>query len=204
MEKGSHGRTGKARQAGDGKGAGQGRAFYALRMGPCSLMPLRAARQALFLDGEVPEEPFEALLIGVVILPCSEVTDVALVAELACPWLLRVHHSVIDTDWEKDKLASSVSFLRGSLAHLIFDPFAGDGVFGENEQDLVSKFDRLIDCIPGLGTDRQIMRSKPAPDPFVLQVCMQALGEVLVLARIADEATVSLDGLVQQRWQVFD
>src|SRR3954454_9886551 len=48
------------------------------------------------------------------------------------------------------------------------------------------------------------MRREPAAHALVLEVGVKAVGELLVLARIADEAGVELDRLVQQRWQVVD
>jgi hypothetical protein len=48
------------------------------------------------------------------------------------------------------------------------------------------------------------MRRKPASHPFILDIRMKPLCEVLVFARIADEATVHLDGPVQKGWQIFD
>ena len=77
-------------------------------------------------------------------------------------------------------------------------------MFGEDEQELVAEFYCLINRIPRLGADRQVMRRKPASHPFVLQIRMKPLREILVLARIADEATVPLDGLIQEGRQVFD
>jgi len=44
-----------------------------------------------------------------------------------------------------------------------------------------------------------VVRGKPTAHTFVLQVSMEALGEEFILARIADEAGVELDRLVEQR-----
>jgi hypothetical protein len=46
------------------------------------------------------------------------------------------------------------------------------------------------------------VRREPAPYAFVLEIGVEAVGELLVLARIADEAGEELDRLVQQRGQV--
>jgi hypothetical protein len=48
------------------------------------------------------------------------------------------------------------------------------------------------------------VRREPAANAFALKVGMKAVGELLVLARIADEAGIELDRLVQQRRQVVD
>ena len=48
------------------------------------------------------------------------------------------------------------------------------------------------------------MRGKPAAHALVLQVGMEALGELLVLGRVADETGVELDRLVQEGGQVVD
>jgi hypothetical protein len=48
------------------------------------------------------------------------------------------------------------------------------------------------------------MRCKPAPHPIVLQVGVQSIDKLIVLRRVADEARVVLDHLVQQRGQILD
>jgi hypothetical protein len=48
------------------------------------------------------------------------------------------------------------------------------------------------------------MWRKPAANPFVLQVGMEALCKLLIFGRIADEAGIMLDGLVQKRRQVLN
>jgi hypothetical protein len=137
------------------------------------------------------------------ILPCPEITDVALVAKLACPWLRGGNYGVINADRKQHKLLP-VAFFRERLGHLILDPIAGDRIFGKNEQKLVPEFNRFINRIPCLGPDRQIMWRKPASDSLVLEIGMQTLRKILVFAGMADEATVHLDGLVQQGWQIVD
>src|SRR5262249_10485284 len=50
----------------------------------------------------------------------------------------------------------------------------------------------------------QIVRCEPAPHPLVLQVSMDAMCELVILAGIADEAGIVLDGLVQKQRQVVN
>jgi hypothetical protein len=48
------------------------------------------------------------------------------------------------------------------------------------------------------------MRRKPATNPLVLQIGMKALGKAIILCRVADEAGIVLDGLVEERRQIVD
>ena len=64
--------------------------------------------------------------------------------------------------------------------------------------------DRLVDSISDLVTDLHVLRGKPATDTFVLKVCIQPFGKVLVLAGVADEAGVILEGLTGQGGHVLD
>jgi hypothetical protein len=49
-----------------------------------------------------------------------------------------------------------------------------------------------------------ILGSKPAAHPLVLEICIEAFGEGVVLTRIADEAGVELEGLIEQRGQIVN
>jgi hypothetical protein len=59
--------------------------------------------------------------------------------------------------------------------------------------------DRLVDSIPCLRTNAQVLRREPAADAFVLEVSVQPFGRVLVFAGVTDEARIKFDGLLQQR-----
>ena len=68
----------------------------------------------------------------------------------------------------------------------------------------MSQPDRSIERIENFVADRQIVRCEPAAYPAILQVGMEAMGEFVVLAGVADEAGIVLDGLVQKRRQVIN
>src|SRR4051794_29469984 len=48
------------------------------------------------------------------------------------------------------------------------------------------------------------MRSKPAAHSPILQICVKAVGKVLFLCRVANEARIMLDRLIEQRGEIFD
>ena len=68
----------------------------------------------------------------------------------------------------------------------------------EDEQELVVKTDSFINLLVDLLAGGHVMRGKPAADPFVLQVSVEAVGELLVFGGVADEAGVELDRLVDE------
>src|SRR5689334_9692836 len=53
---------------------------------------------------QIAQHPLQRLRVGVVVLPAAEVADVAVVAQLAGPCLGRLHHGVVEADWEQDQL----------------------------------------------------------------------------------------------------
>src|SRR3954471_8308525 len=106
---------------------------------------------------------------------------------------LPAHASVVLITALSRRIGNRTSLLAGAFfgkgfGHLVLDPVAPDGVLGQDQQHLVAQPDRFVDGIPGLGSNRQVMRREPAAHAFALEVGMEAIGEVLVLARIADEA----------------
>src|SRR3954452_4301713 len=61
--------------------------------------------------------------------------------------------------------------------------------------------DRLVDRVEYLGADRHVVRRETAAPALVLEFGVEPLGELLIQGRVADEARVELDRLVQQRGQ---
>jgi hypothetical protein len=62
----------------------------------------------------------------------------------------------------------------------------------------------LIDLFMELSAALDVMGRKPAAYPLGLQVGIEAFSKLLVLARIADEAGVELEGVPNQRFDVGD
>ena len=58
--------------------------------------------------------------------------------------------------------------------------------------------DRLVNAMPKLLPDPQIFRGVPASHAFGLQVGIEEFDKFLVLARVANEAGVVLDGVLNQ------
>jgi len=138
---------------------------------------------------QVTQKPFQALLILGWLRPLPEVANVALVAELARPSLGCRHHSIVKSDRKEDGHVP-LPLLSKCFGDFILNPIARDGSLRQDDEQLVSKADCLIDRVPGLGTDGQIMRRKPASHAFVLQVGVKPLGKRLVLRRVTDKTGV--------------
>src|SRR4051812_2030833 len=142
---------------------------------------------AVLLYRQVPYQPIQGGLVGVVLLPAGEVADVALVTQLARPRLRTLLHHIVQPDREQDQLLP-VALFSERLADLVLDPIAGNGVLGQDQQHLVPEPDRLVDGVEDLGADWHVVGREPAPDALVLEIGMEALRERVVLTRIADEA----------------
>ena len=57
---------------------------------------------------------------------------------------------------------------------------------------------RGVNLVVKLLAAPNIVGSKPAPHSFVLQVCVKAIREFLVLCRVADETRMELNRLSEQ------
>jgi hypothetical protein len=88
--------------------------------------------------------------------------------------------------------------------HFLLNPIAGDRVFRQDQQHLVAQPDRLVDGVDDLGADRHVVRREPAAHALVLKVGVEAVGELLVLTRIADEAGEGLPPLTLDRTRQVD
>ena len=66
------------------------------------------------------------------------------------------------------------------------------------------KADGLVDLLVELLAGLNIVRGKPAADAFILQAFVQAVGKLLVLACIADEAGVELNWAADKGTDVGD
>ena len=76
----------------------------------------------------------------------------------------------------------------------IAHPFARHRLRRENDQQLVIDTDGFIDAPPELIADLEVFWREPAAHVVGLQVVIEAAGEVLILAGIADEAAIIFDG----------
>ena len=55
--------------------------------------------------------------------------------------------------------------------------------------------DRLINTMAYLIANLQIFWGKPATNAFMLQICVESLGEGFIVAGVADEARVVVNGI---------
>lgn len=79
------------------------------------------------------------------ILPLPEVPDKAHPTNISSPGCLRVHHCIIQPNRKKDERFGWLLFsLKGQLDFPL-DPIAFDGIFGEDEEQLVLPLDSVVD-----------------------------------------------------------
>src|SRR6266436_2110852 len=75
-------------------------------------------------------------------------------------------------------------------------------MLGEHQQQLVIQTNGLVDALPDFVTSLHVFRGKPAAHAFTLQVGIQLVGKLLVVAGIANKTSIVLDG--HQRAHVDD
>jgi len=144
------------------------------------------------------EQPVETLLVGVVLFPVGEVPDVASATDVLCPRSRAGQNAVVQSH-RVEHVGDALGFLVQGLFDLIGHPRTGKRVLREDEQELVIQPNRRIYTMPDLVTNLHIFGSKPTTHAFALQISVQTLGTVVIVAAIADEAGVVLDRTVHQR-----
>jgi hypothetical protein len=105
-----------------------------------------------------------------VLLPAGEVPDVAGVPEQCWSARTALHHRVVDTDGEEDCLALWFPLPGEGGLDLLLDPLAGDGGFGEHEQELVVEADRLVNGGADARADGQVVGGEPDAHALGLEV----------------------------------
>jgi len=147
-----------------------------------------------------------------VLFPALKIADVAGPPDVPCPCLGRLQGRVIEPDREEHRRALGVGgeipaepalLLQGRL-DLGLDPVAPDRRLREDEQQLVVDADGAVDLVAEAIPDLQVFGREPAAHPLALQVGVQPLGELLIAARVADEAGIELYGSPDQRAGVGD
>src|SRR5262249_11384517 len=85
---------------------------------------IEAATEPLFRAfsrRQVPQQPAEGLLVGVVVLPVREIADVSRAPQVRSPGLRCIHHGVINADWEQHRTFLPV-FAFACCVDLALDP----------------------------------------------------------------------------------
>ena len=86
-------------------------------------------------------------MIGGVVVPVGEVADVSSF-DFSAPTGLYVEDAVIGADGKEDRsvsLCACCSFFFDGAFYFVGDPGAGDGVFGEDEEELVVMPDGFVE-----------------------------------------------------------
>ena len=74
----------------------------------------------------------------------------------------------------------------------------------QDQQQLVVHLDGFVDLLVDFLAALDIVRREPAADALRLQIGVKAVGEVLVLGGVADEAGVEVEGRAGERLHVRD
>src|SRR5262249_36646301 len=99
-------------------------------------------------------------------------------------------------------LPALLLFLGACIRNLRLDPIAVHSVGGQDQWQLVVQTDGFIDLLVDFFPALDVMGSEPASDTLRLQVCVEAIGELLILGRVADEARVEIEWRANQRLRV--
>lgn len=135
------------------------------------------------------------------LLPVAEIGNVACAANVGGPTRRTVLDSIIQTDGKQHERVFAVFFGEGSF-DFKFDPRTVDGMLREHQQQFIMETDGLVNAISDLVAGFQVFGREPAAHSFALQISIQPFDELLIVARIADEAGVVLDCSVDQARKV--
>src|SRR5260221_618795 len=147
---------------------------------------------------KIKQQALESLLVGVLIFPPAKVSNMPGTTDIDGPGQIRLLHQLIQRDGEQHQFVLLL-FLLKSSHNFFLNPFAVDRMFREDYQELIVQTNRLINIVPKILTDLQVLRSKPTTHAVALQVSIQPFSKVLVLASIANKAGVVLDRMGHQR-----
>jgi hypothetical protein len=86
----------------------------------------------------------------------------------------------------------------------LLHPLARHRRLGQDEEQLVTETNCLINPGAEAVTDFHIFWGKPAPYAFVLEIRVEAFDKGVVLTRMADEARVELEGLVEEGREIVN
>src|SRR5580698_3729772 len=120
------------------------------------------------------------------VLPPSEIPDVASAADVGSPRLVSIHDSIVNADREQDSTFLSALALHCRV-HLPRNPGALYRSLRQNDHHLVEEPNRLLDAFLEAIADLQVLWGEPAPQVLRHQVSVQSLGKGLIVAGVADE-----------------
>src|ERR1700736_2520319 len=92
---------------------------------------------------EITQQSRQPFLVGVVVLPLGEVTNVAHTANIGCPRLMSLHYRLIQLDRKENRLILIVFFLESGV-HFFLDPGTLHRMLREDQQKFVMKTNGLI------------------------------------------------------------
>jgi hypothetical protein len=151
---------------------------------------------------QIADQALKGFLIRAVILPVAEVRN-EILANLASRILtgVTVEALPIAQGFERRKQdgeqnAPLVTHLAlPGLGDFRLHPLTLHAVGRQDQEQLVMETNGLFDLFVKFLAALDVVRGKPAAHTFVLQVGVEAVGEVLVFSGVAYEAGIELDGI---------
>ena len=158
---------------------------------------------------QITQQPLKRFLVAIVLFPVNEVADMSGSSQSCRPLDRGLIDGGINLNGKQHcfgqlLLSFEAFFFVLSGSYLIFDPRTPNGVFRENNDQFVVATDRLFDPLWKVFPNFEVFRGIPTEHVVVLQISIQAIHKVLILARIADETGVVLDGRPDQRPDIGD
>lgn len=146
---------------------------------------------------EITQQSLQALLVRIVVFPAGKVPDMACPSDAGGPWQACLLDRLIQGDGKEGRFVVALFFLKGGH-DLAFYPLTVDGMFRKDNQELIIQAERLINAVPELLPNFQVLRSKPAPNAIGLQVGIESFNKLLIFTGIADTARVILNWVLSQ------
>ena len=146
---------------------------------------------------QIAQQSSEHFLVGVMLLPPREVGDVAHAAQVGRPTDRTVLDRIIQANRKQHQLFLPALLVEG-IFDFVFDPRTLDGMLREHQQQLVIQTNRLVDTVTYLVAGLEVFGSEPTTHASALQIGIQPFDKLLILARIADEASVVFIRQVEQ------
>src|SRR5262249_4330644 len=110
---------------------------------------------------QIPQKALKGLVIGRLLPPAAEVADVPSAANGGRPCPLRTHDRRIEADRKQHLPLLPLFALEASL-DLVLNPTAAHRTFREYEQELVVVTNGVVDLLPELLPNLDVLRRVPA------------------------------------------
>jgi hypothetical protein len=152
---------------------------------------------------EIAQQTLQAFLVRIMVFPVGKVPDMACPADTGGPWQACLLDRLIQGDGKEGRFLAALFFLKRGY-DLAFYPLTIHGMFRKDDQELIIHADRLINTVPKLLSNFQVLWSIPAPDAIGLQVGIEPFDKLLIFTGMADKALVVLYRVLSQGMSIGD